>query len=112
MGKAMQSCPWCGEPFDGVAPFCTNCGKERVEPPQPEVKPPAAAAPAPPLAGAKAVAQRPALSRRALTAVGAVAALLAVMIAARLSPPDARPPTQSIAAGAAAPPSPSPPSPP
>src|SRR5262249_59535913 len=64
--------------------------------------PPRRAGPPPrPLAGGRALPKRPALSRRALTAVVAVGALLADRIAAVLTQPDSRPPTQSIAAGAA-----------
>jgi len=97
----MQECPWCGTPFDGAAPFCTNCGKERiVEEPQrgsEQQSAPETAPPKPPQVVAKANRQRPAFSR--LTVFSAAAVVLGVTLFA-LSRLDPQTPDQPFAAAA------------
>src|SRR5437867_3386000 len=74
-GKTMQCCPWCGVPFDGAEPFCTNCGKERDDP-------------APPPAQSKTSSRRRLFSRRSRAAVGAAAGLVVVTITLVRSQPN------------------------
>ena len=87
-GKTMQSCPWCGGPFDGAEPFCTNCGRERDDP-------------APPPARSKASSRRRLFSRRSRAVVGTAAGLVVVTITLVRSQPNSPEPNEPIAVAAA-----------
>jgi len=84
----MQCCPWCGGPFDGAEPFCTNCGKERADP-------------APPPARSKTGSRRRLFSRRSRAAIGVAAGLVVVTITLVRSQPNSPVPNEPIAVTAA-----------
>jgi Type VI secretion system VasI, EvfG, VC_A0118 len=84
----MKNCPWCGVPFDGAEPFCTNCGKEREEP-------------APPPPQSKTGSRRRLFSRRSRAAVGVAAGLVVVTITLVRSQSNSPVPNDPIAVAAA-----------
>ena len=93
----MQDCPWCGTPFDGVAPFCTNCGKERVvEGPSTSLQVVAKASS--PQVVPKATIPRATLSQQSVMAVAAGLAVLGITLVA-LGRRDSPTPEEPIAAG-------------
>jgi len=87
----MQSCPWCGVPFNGAARFCANCGKERVVEDA-----------APPAVRSTTTGRRRLFSRRSRVAVGAAAGLVVVTITLVRSQPDSSAPNRPIVASTAA----------
>jgi hypothetical protein len=100
----MQDCPWCGTPFDGAAPFCTNCGKERVvEGPSTSLQVVAKAGS--PQVVPKAASPRVTFSQQSVMAVAAGLAVLGITLVAlgRRDAPTPEQPTAAGVTGAAAP---------